>query len=132
MSKSRAIFLMQESFSVSKSTFYVNYEGKSNKISYLRSIFLTFWRKKRALSHELRQHHCTFATDIENKNLKNDMKVLFSPEFKGHVFLGLNEENTQLMDVMVCRPRRSSRKSNSLPMSVTCMSIISGCFFMPK
>lgn len=30
------------------------------------------------------------------------MKVLFSPEFKGHVFLGLNEENTQLMDVMVC------------------------------
>ena len=66
MSKSRAIFLMQESFSVSKSTFYVNYEGKSNKISYLRIIFLTFWRKKRALSHELRQHHCNFATDIEN------------------------------------------------------------------
>lgn len=30
------------------------------------------------------------------------MKVLFSPEYKGHVFLGLNEENIQLMDVMVC------------------------------
>ena len=30
------------------------------------------------------------------------MRVLFSPEYKGHVFLGLNEENTQLMDVMVC------------------------------
>ena len=30
------------------------------------------------------------------------MTVLFSPEYKGHVFLGLNEENIQLMDVMVC------------------------------
>ena len=30
------------------------------------------------------------------------MKVLFSPEYKGHVFLGLNEENKQMMDVMVC------------------------------
>ena len=30
------------------------------------------------------------------------MKVLFSPEYRGHVFLGINEENTQLMDVMVC------------------------------
>lgn len=30
------------------------------------------------------------------------MRVLFSPEYKGHVFLGLNEENKELMDVMVC------------------------------
>lgn len=30
------------------------------------------------------------------------MKILFSPEYRGHVFLGVNEENTQLMDVMVC------------------------------
>lgn len=30
------------------------------------------------------------------------MKLLFSPEFQGHVFLGLNEEHTHLMDVMVC------------------------------
>ena len=30
------------------------------------------------------------------------MKVLFSPEYKGHVFLGLDEDNKQLMDVMVC------------------------------
>ena len=30
------------------------------------------------------------------------MKVLFSPEFVGHVFLGLNEENTHLMDSMTC------------------------------
>lgn len=30
------------------------------------------------------------------------MKILFSPEYRGHVFLGINEENTQLMDVMVC------------------------------
>ena len=30
------------------------------------------------------------------------MKVLYSPEFSGHVFLGLNEENTHLMDAMVC------------------------------
>lgn len=30
------------------------------------------------------------------------MKVLFSPEFQGHVYLGLNEERTHLMDVMVC------------------------------
>ena len=30
------------------------------------------------------------------------MKVLYSPEYVGHVFLGLNEENTNLMDVMVC------------------------------
>ena len=30
------------------------------------------------------------------------MKVLFSPEYKGHVFLGLNEEHTHLMDVAVC------------------------------
>ena len=30
------------------------------------------------------------------------MKVLFSPEYRGHVFLGVNEENALLMDVMVC------------------------------
>ena len=30
------------------------------------------------------------------------MKVLYSPEYVGHVFLGLNEGNTHLMDVMVC------------------------------
>ena len=30
------------------------------------------------------------------------MKVLYSPEFAGHVFLGLNEENAHLMDSMVC------------------------------
>ena len=30
------------------------------------------------------------------------MRVLFSPEFQGHVFLGLNKKNTYLMDTMVC------------------------------
>ena len=30
------------------------------------------------------------------------MKILFSPEFSGHVFLGLNENKTHLMDVMSC------------------------------
>ena len=30
------------------------------------------------------------------------MKILFSPEFQGHVYLGLNDENTYLMDIMVC------------------------------
>ena len=30
------------------------------------------------------------------------MKVLYSPEFVGHVFLGLNEKTPQLMDSMVC------------------------------
>ncbi len=30
------------------------------------------------------------------------MKILFSPEYKGHVFLGLNEERKHLMDTMVC------------------------------
>ena len=30
------------------------------------------------------------------------MKVLFSPEFQGHVFLCLNKKNTCLMDTMVC------------------------------
>ena len=30
------------------------------------------------------------------------MKVLYSPDFSGHVFLGLNEENNHLMDSMVC------------------------------
>ena len=34
------------------------------------------------------------------------MKVLFSPEFQGHVFLGLNEKNTYLMDAMVCDTMR--------------------------
>lgn len=31
-----------------------------------------------------------------------NMKIFFSPEFQGPVFLGLNEEKTPLMDVMVC------------------------------
>lgn len=30
------------------------------------------------------------------------MKILYSPEFAGHVFLGLNEENTHLMDAFAC------------------------------
>ncbi len=30
------------------------------------------------------------------------MKILFSPEFSGHVFIGLNEEQPDLMDTMVC------------------------------
>ena len=34
------------------------------------------------------------------------MKVLFSPEFQGHVFLGLNKKNTYLMDAMVCDTMR--------------------------
>jgi hypothetical protein len=34
------------------------------------------------------------------------MRVLFSPEFHGHVYLGLNEEHTHLMDAMVCDTSR--------------------------
>ena len=34
------------------------------------------------------------------------MKVLFSPEFQGHVFLGLNEDHAYLMDTMVCDTMR--------------------------
>jgi len=30
------------------------------------------------------------------------MKILYSPEFSGHVFLGLTKEHAHLMDVMVC------------------------------
>ena len=30
------------------------------------------------------------------------MKILFSPEFSGHVFIGLSEQQPQLMDTMVC------------------------------
>lgn len=30
------------------------------------------------------------------------MKILFSPEFGGHVYLGLNEEHSNMMDTMVC------------------------------
>ena len=30
------------------------------------------------------------------------MKILFSPEYTGHVFLGLNEQNPEVMDTMVC------------------------------
>ena len=30
------------------------------------------------------------------------MKILFSPEFSGHVFIGLNEQQPDLMDTMVC------------------------------
>ena len=30
------------------------------------------------------------------------MRILFSPEFKGHVFIGLNAEQPQLMDTKVC------------------------------
>ena len=36
------------------------------------------------------------------KNLVNDMKILFSPEFSGHVFIGLSEQQPELMDTMVC------------------------------
>lgn len=34
------------------------------------------------------------------------MKVHFSPEFQGHVFLGLNEDHAYLMDTMVCDTMR--------------------------
>ena len=34
------------------------------------------------------------------------MKILFSPEFHGHVYLGLNKGHTHLMDVMVCDTMR--------------------------
>lgn len=30
------------------------------------------------------------------------MKILFSPEFNGHVFIGLNENHPDMMDTMVC------------------------------
>lgn len=30
------------------------------------------------------------------------MKILFSPEYSGHVFVGLNEQRPELMDTMVC------------------------------
>ena len=30
------------------------------------------------------------------------MKILFSPEFSGHVFIGLNEQQPDMMDTMVC------------------------------
>ena len=30
------------------------------------------------------------------------MKIIFSPEFGGHVYLGLNEEHSNMMDTMVC------------------------------
>ena len=30
--------------------------------------------------------------ELEIKNLVNDMKILFSPEFSGHVFIGLSEQ----------------------------------------
>ena len=30
------------------------------------------------------------------------MKILFSPEYSGHVFIGLNEQQPELMDTMVC------------------------------
>ena len=30
------------------------------------------------------------------------MKILFSPEFSGHVFIGLSEQQPELMDTMVC------------------------------
>lgn len=30
------------------------------------------------------------------------MKILFSPEYTGHVFLGLNEQQPEVMDTMVC------------------------------
>ena len=30
------------------------------------------------------------------------MKILFSPEFSGHVYIGLNEQQPELMDTMVC------------------------------
>ena len=30
------------------------------------------------------------------------MKMLFSPEYSGHVYVGLNELRPELMDTMVC------------------------------
>ena len=30
------------------------------------------------------------------------MKILFSPEFSGHVYIGLNEQQPEMMDTMVC------------------------------
>lgn len=30
------------------------------------------------------------------------MKILFSPEYSGLVFVGLNEQHPELMDTMVC------------------------------
>ena len=30
------------------------------------------------------------------------MKILFSPEFNRHVYIGLNEQQPELMDTMVC------------------------------
>ena len=30
------------------------------------------------------------------------MKILFSPEYSGHVFIGLNDQHRELMDTMVC------------------------------
>ena len=30
------------------------------------------------------------------------MKILFSPEYSGHVFVGLNEQQPEQMDTMVC------------------------------
>ncbi len=51
------------------------------------------------MSHGLRQQYCTFANETINISL---MKILFSPEFSGHVFIGLNEQQPELMDTMVC------------------------------
>ena len=41
------------------------------------------------MSHDLKQPHFIFAPDIELKL----MKIIYSPEFEGHVFLGMDKEH---------------------------------------
>ncbi len=53
--------------------------------------------KKIKLSHGMRQQDCIFANETINISL---MKILFSPEFSGHVYIGLNEQQPELMDTM--------------------------------
>ena len=50
------------------------------------------------MSHDLKQPHFIFAPDIELKL----MKIIYSPEFEGHVFLGMDKEHDHIMDAMVC------------------------------
>ena len=50
------------------------------------------------MSHDLKQPHFIFAPDNELKL----MKIIYSPEFEGHVFLGLDEAHDHIMDAMVC------------------------------
>ena len=50
------------------------------------------------MSHDLKQPHFIFAPDNELKL----MKIIYSPEFEGHVFLGMDKEHDHIMDAMVC------------------------------